>query len=82
MYALTIFTSILGLVAASPIADLLPRQNIASVDRYAGPGCTGTVCNIAGSGDLHEGCNVITDQCTASLHLNYAPDDCKGRSEI
>jgi hypothetical protein len=77
MQSLTLLLSTLSLTLAAP--SLSPRQNsIASVDRYAGSGCTGTVCNIAGSGDLNAGCNFITDQCTASLKLNYAPAGCKG----
>ena len=68
----------LGFAIAAPTDDLIARQAIASVDRYAGSGCTGTVCNIAGSGDLHAGCNPITDACTASLRLNFAPAGCKG----
>jgi hypothetical protein len=34
--------------------------------------------NIAGSGDLFPGCNVITDACQASLKLNYVNAGCKG----
>jgi len=77
MQAFTFILSTLSLASAAP--SFAPRQDfIASVDRYSGSGCTGTVCNIAGSGDLRAGCNVITDQCTASLELNYAPAGCKG----
>jgi hypothetical protein len=80
MQPLAFLLSTLSLTSA---VSLSPRQNqIASVDRYAGSGCTGTVCNIAGSGDLYAGCNVITDQCTASLKLNYAPAGCKGESVV
>jgi hypothetical protein len=43
------------------------------------PGCTGTICNKAGSGDLHAGCSAITDSCQASLRLNYANAGCKGK---
>jgi hypothetical protein len=80
MQAFTFLLSTLSLAFAAPTTDAsLSRrqQNIASVDRYAGGGCTGTVCNIAGSGDLKAGCNVITDQCTASVKLNYVPVGCK-----
>ncbi|KAF2109987.1 hypothetical protein BDV96DRAFT_502043 [Lophiotrema nucula] len=77
MQYFTAFITALGLANAVPTYDLVVRQAIASVDRYAGPGCTGTICNIAGSGDLHAGCNAITDSCTASLKLNYAPTGCK-----
>lgn len=51
---------------------------VASVDRYAAAACTGTICNVAGSGDLLVGCNVIRDGCRASLVLNYANNGCKG----
>lgn len=68
----------LGLAVAGP-SPLTPRQaTVASVDRYAGPGCTGTICNVAGAGDLHAGCNPITDACTASLKLNYVNAGCRG----
>ncbi|KAF2266745.1 hypothetical protein CC78DRAFT_566791 [Lojkania enalia] len=77
MQYLAIFFTAFGLANAAPANDLAARQSIASVDRYAGPGCTGTICNKAGSGDLHAGCNTITDSCTASLHLNYAPSGCQ-----
>ncbi|EOA87937.1 hypothetical protein ACJQWK_08675 [Exserohilum turcicum] len=50
---------------------------VASVDRYAAAACTGTICNVAGSGDLLVGCNVIRDGCRASLVLNYANNGCK-----
>lgn len=81
MYALTLLVSALGLATAAPSSNVEARQvaSVASVDRYAGPGCTGTICNKAGSGDLHLGCNAITDQCTGSLKLNYANAGCKGR---
>ncbi|CAO2650096.1 Nn.00g013880.m01.CDS01 [Neocucurbitaria sp. VM-36] len=80
MYALTLIVSALGFVAATPSRGFEVRQapTVASVDRYAGSGCTGTICNIAGSGDLHAGCNAITDQCQASLKLNYKNANCKG----
>ena len=59
MYALGLLVSTLGLAAASPLSGFSPRQavQVASADRYSGPGCTGTVCNIAGSGDLYPKCN-------------------------
>jgi hypothetical protein len=81
MYALTLLIAALGLGTASPVTSLPFRQvaAVASVDRYAGSGCTSTICNIAGSGDLHAGCNVITDSCQASLRLNYANPGCKGK---
>jgi hypothetical protein len=81
MYALTLLIAALGLATASPITPFSPRQvvAVASVDRYAGSGCTSTICNIAGSGDLHTGCNAITDSCQASLRLNYANPGCKGK---
>tara|TARA_R110002003_G_scaffold117_18_gene10440 strand:- start:419 stop:694 length:276 start_codon:yes stop_codon:yes gene_type:complete len=80
MYGLALLIAGLGLVAASPSRGFEVRQaaTVASVDRYAGPGCTGTICNIAGSGDLHAGCNVIEGSCQASLKLNYANPGCKG----
>ena len=80
MYALTIIVAALGLATASPASDFSPRQvaAVASVDRYAGAGCRSTICNKAGSGDLHAGCNAITDACQASLRLNYANAGCKG----
>ncbi|KAF2681135.1 hypothetical protein K458DRAFT_310555 [Lentithecium fluviatile CBS 122367] len=79
MHTLTLLISTLGLTAAIPTSSFSSRQAAAaaSVDRYAGPGCSGTVCNKAGSGDLHEGCNVISDACTTSLHLNYANTGCQ-----
>ncbi|EUC44049.1 hypothetical protein COCMIDRAFT_38096 [Bipolaris oryzae ATCC 44560] len=82
MHALTIFIATLGLASASPISHLFslrsppPRNIVASVDRYAGASCTGNICNIAGSGDLVPGCNAITDECVASLRLNYANKGC------
>lgn len=81
MYTFTILISALGLAAAAPSNNFTPRQAVAvaSVDRYAGSGCTGTVCNIAGSGDLYPGCNKITDQCKRSLSLNYANAGCTGK---
>jgi hypothetical protein len=74
MYALTLLVAALGMVSAAPSSDFEVRQvtYAASVDRYSGGGCTGTICNKAGSGDLKTGCNAITDQCQASLRLNYA----------
>ena len=83
MYALTFILTALSMVAAAPSTDFEARQiaAVASVDRYAGGGCTGTVCNKAGSGDLHAGCNVITGTCQASLKLSYANAGCKGKSD-
>jgi hypothetical protein len=80
MYALTIIIAAIGLATASPASEFSSRQvaAVASVDRYAGSGCTGTICNKAGSGDLRAGCNAITDACQASLKLNYANVGCKG----
>jgi hypothetical protein len=81
MYAITLLIAALGLATASPASEFSARQvaGVASVDRYAGGGCTGTICNKAGSGDLHSGCNAITDSCQASLRLNYANPGCKGK---
>ncbi|KAF5847573.1 hypothetical protein GGP41_000300 [Bipolaris sorokiniana] len=82
MHALTLLIATLGLASASPISHFLsprssaPRNVVASVDRYAGASCTGKICNIAGSGDLVPGCNAITDDCVASLSLNYANKGC------
>ncbi|OAL45516.1 hypothetical protein IQ07DRAFT_648209 [Pyrenochaeta sp. DS3sAY3a] len=78
MYALTLLVAALGLAAAAP-STLEVRQlpTVASVDRYAGGGCTGTICNKAGAGDLHAGCNAITDSCQTSLKLNYKNAECK-----
>lgn len=84
MHALTLLIATLGLASASPISHFLsprssaPRNVVASVDRYAGASCTGKICNIAGSGDLVPGCNAITDDCVASLSLNYANKGCSG----
>jgi hypothetical protein len=80
MYGLTLLIASLGLVAAAPSNDFEIRQvaAVASVDRYSAGGCTGTVCNKAGAGDLHAGCNVIEGACQASLRLNYANAGCKG----
>ncbi|KAH7123701.1 hypothetical protein B0J11DRAFT_436378 [Dendryphion nanum] len=78
MQYLTVIIAALGLVAAAPSKEIEARQaSIASVDRFAGPGCTGTICNKAGAGDLHAGCNTITGSCSSSLKLNYAPVGCK-----
>ena len=82
MYATALIVSAISIAAAaSPLTSLSPRQavQVASVDRYSGAGCTGTICNIAGSGDLYRGCNVITGSCQASLRLNYANSGCKGK---
>lgn len=84
MHAFTLVVATLGLASASPISHLFfarssaPRDIVASVDRYAGASCTGKICNIAGSGDLVSGCNAITDDCVASLKLNYANKGCSG----
>ncbi|KAF2027283.1 hypothetical protein EK21DRAFT_72101 [Setomelanomma holmii] len=78
MHALSLLIASLTVAAASPSRGFEARQAaVASVDRYTGPGCSGTVCNIAGSGDLHTGCNVITGACQASLKLSYANPGCK-----
>ena len=47
MYALTLLIAALGMVAAAPSNDFEARQlpTVASVDRYSGSGCTGTICN-------------------------------------
>lgn len=81
MYALTFFLAALSMAAAAPSDSMSARQAavVASVDRYQGGGCTGTICNKAGSGDLVPGCNAITDACQASLKLNYADPGCKGK---
>ncbi|EUC36220.1 hypothetical protein COCCADRAFT_34375 [Bipolaris zeicola 26-R-13] len=82
MHAFTLVVATLSLASASPISHLFfahssaPRDIVASVDRYAGASCTGKICNIAGSGDLVSGCNAITDDCVASLKLNYANNGC------
>jgi hypothetical protein len=95
MYTFFMLLATIGMVAAAPSAEIDARQvaQVASVDRYAGSGCTGTICvrtstleashtdhlqNIAGSGDLYPGCNPITDACQASLKLNYVNAGCKG----
>jgi hypothetical protein len=46
MYALTLFVAAIGMVSAAPSAEIDARQiaQVASVDRYAGGGCTGTIC--------------------------------------
>lgn len=46
MYALTLIVAALGLAAAAPSNGFEVRQlpTVASVDRYAGGGCTGTIC--------------------------------------
>jgi len=83
MYTTALIVSALSIsTAASPLTSLSHRQavQVASVDRYSGAGCTGTICNIAGSGDLYRGCNVITGSCQASLRLNYANSGCKGKT--
>jgi hypothetical protein len=81
MYALTIIVAALSLATASPASDFASRQvaAVASVGRFTGPGCTETICNIAGSGDLRAGCNAMTDSCQGSLKLNYANVGCKGK---
>lgn len=84
MHAFTLLIATMGLASASPISNFLssrssaPRDIVASVDRYAGASCTGKICNIAGSGDLVSGCNAVTDDCVASLRLNYANNGCSG----
>jgi hypothetical protein len=78
MYALSFFIATLSLVTAAPSVDHRQVIAVASVDRSSAGRCTGTICNVAGSGDLHSGCNAITDQCQASLKLNYANTGCKG----
>jgi len=82
MYALTFLVAAISMVSAAPSTDFEVRQvaAVASVDRYSGGGCTGTICNKAGSGDLKAGCNAITGTCQASLRLNYANAGCKGKS--
>ncbi|KAH3909839.1 hypothetical protein HBI56_130920 [Parastagonospora nodorum] len=79
MYALTLLVAAISIVAAAPSVDVEARQavQVASVDRYAGSGCTGTICNIAGSGDLFTGCNKVTDACKASLRLSGLKPGCK-----
>ncbi|KAH8723469.1 hypothetical protein GQ44DRAFT_774068 [Phaeosphaeriaceae sp. PMI808] len=76
MLTLSLLATTLTLAAASPFT---PRQipAVASVDRYSATGCTGTICNIAGSGDLHAGCNPVVDACKKSLKLSYANVGCK-----
>jgi len=46
MYALSLLIAVIGMVAAAPSVDVEARQavQVASVDRYAGSGCTGTIC--------------------------------------
>jgi hypothetical protein len=46
MYALALIIATLGVVAAAPSKDIKARQvaAVASVNRYSGSGCTGTVC--------------------------------------
>jgi hypothetical protein len=46
MYALTLLITAVGMVAAAPSTEINARQvaQVASVDRYAGGGCTGTIC--------------------------------------
>jgi hypothetical protein len=45
MYALTLLVAAIGMVAAAP-SEISARQlaTVASVDRYAGGGCTGVIC--------------------------------------
>ncbi|KAL5121548.1 hypothetical protein ACEQ8H_000620 [Pleosporales sp. CAS-2024a] len=84
MLALSFITAAIGMVAAAPSVDMAARQaaQVASVDRYTGGGCTGTICNIAGSGDLYEDCNAITDACQASLKLTGLKPGCRGSSFV
>jgi hypothetical protein len=46
MYGLTLLVAAIGMVAAAPSVEVEARQaaQVASVDRYAGGGCTGTIC--------------------------------------
>jgi hypothetical protein len=46
MYAFFMLLATIGMVAAAPSAEIDARQvvQVASVDRYAGSGCTGTIC--------------------------------------
>ncbi|CAA9962465.1 hypothetical protein PTNB73_03366 [Pyrenophora teres f. teres] len=80
MYTTTLLISALvsTLSFVATASPLTPRQavQVASVDRYTGDGCTGTVCNKAGSGDLYPGCHPVSG-CQASLRLNYANLGCK-----
>lgn len=45
MYAVTLLVAALGMVAAAP-SEISARQaaTVASVDRYSGSGCLGTIC--------------------------------------
>jgi hypothetical protein len=46
MYTFFMLLATIGMVAAAPSAEIDARQvaQVASVDRYAGSGCTGTIC--------------------------------------
>jgi hypothetical protein len=46
MYAFTLLVAAIGMVAAAPTTEINTRQiaQVASVDRYAGGGCSGTIC--------------------------------------
>jgi hypothetical protein len=46
MYVITLLVAALGMANAAPSRDVDTRQinSVASVDRYSGGGCTGTIC--------------------------------------
>jgi hypothetical protein len=51
MYAITLLLAALGMANAAPSIDIDARQvnTVASVDRYTGSGCQGTICVRAAS---------------------------------
>lgn len=82
MFAPALSLILAALAGAAPLNEARQEVAVASVDRYAGPGCTGTVCNLAGSGDLYEGCNVVTGACTTSMKLSYANEGCSSKAHF
>jgi hypothetical protein len=46
MYVITLLIAALGMATAAPSVDIDARQvnAVASVDRYTGGGCQGTIC--------------------------------------
>jgi hypothetical protein len=55
MYATTLLIAALGMANAAPSIDIAARQvnTVASVDRYTGSGCQGTICVSAASTPRH-----------------------------
>jgi hypothetical protein len=61
MYGLSLLVAAIGMVAAAPSVEVDTRQvaQVASVDRYAGGGCTGTIC-VSQRGARHNCVLIVT----------------------